>query len=227
MSMKRKIVTAAATLTLTTGLAAGLGAAGTLTANAATSACGNNCVNWFSAAFGTAAHPAFVLNVPDHVAKAGQPVTLAAASGANKGEDFWPDNVAPVGSLVAAGLMNHGLDALYSSLSVYEFQYAPGNKPTGLCAGVGTAPGLATPVTLQPCGVTARTTWILDPQKTSAGSYDALISGATSKNFSHPYALTTLLPRLRLFTDPLLTGVPAGVLDHQLWAYVPGALPTP
>ncbi len=223
MSMKRKIVTAAATLTL----AAGLGAAGTLTANAATPACGNNCVNWFSAAFGTAAHPAFVLNVQDHVAKAGQPVTLAAASRANKGEDFWPDNVAPVGSMVAAGLMNHGLDALYASLSVYEFQYAPGNKPTGLCAGVGTAPGLATPVTLQPCGVTARTTWILDPQKTSAGSYDALISGATSKNFSHPYALTTLLPRLRLFTDPLLTGVPAGVLDHQLWAYVPGALPTP
>ncbi len=223
MSMKRKIVTAAATLTL----AAGLGAAGTLTANASTSACGNNCINWFSAAFGTAAHPAFVLNVQNHVAKAGQPVTLAPASGANKGEDFWPDLVAPVGSMVVAGLVAPGLDALYSSLSVYEFQYAPAGKPTGLCAGVGTTPGLDTPVTLQPCGVNARTTWILDPQKTSAGSYDALISGATNKNFSHPYALTTLLPRLPLFTDPLLTGAPAGVLDHQLWGYVPGALPTP
>ena len=168
MSMKSKIVTAAATLTLTTGLAAGLGAAGTLTANAATSPCAANCVNWFSAAFGTAAHPAFVLNVPDHVAKAGQPVTLAPASGANKAEDFSPDNVATVRSLVAAGLMNPGLDKLYSGLSVYEFQYAPGGKSTGLCAGVGTTPGLATPVTLQPCGVTARTTWILDPQNDAA-----------------------------------------------------------
>ena len=63
MSMKSKIVTAAATLTLV----AGVGAAGTLTANAATSACGNNCVNWFSAAYGTAAHPAFVLNVLNQV----------------------------------------------------------------------------------------------------------------------------------------------------------------
>ena len=66
MSMKSKIVTAAATL----ALAAGVGAAGTLTANAATSACGNTCVNWFSAAYGTAAHPAFVLDVLNRVGQA-------------------------------------------------------------------------------------------------------------------------------------------------------------
>ena len=223
MSIKSKIVTAAATLTL----AAGVGAAGTLTANAATSPCAANCVNWFSAAFGTAAHPAFVPNVPNQVAQAGQPVTLAPASGANKGEDFSPGYVATVHDLVVAGLMNPGLDKLYSGLSVYEYQYAPGGKSTGLCAGVGTTPGLATPVTLQPCGVTARTTWIRDPQATHAGSYDALISGATDRNFSHPYVLTALLPRLPLFTAPLLTGVPVAQLDHQLWGYVPGVLPTP
>ena len=65
MSIKSKIVTAAATLTL----AAGVGAAGTLTANAATLPCAANCVNWFSAAFGTAVHPAFVLNVRNQLAR--------------------------------------------------------------------------------------------------------------------------------------------------------------
>jgi len=223
MSMKSRIVTAAATLTLV----AGGGAAGTLTANAATKACGNNCVNWFSAAYGTAAHPAFVLNVVNQVAKTGQPVNLAAASGANPGEDFQVAYEGAVTDFVAAGLMNPGLGKLYPSLSVYEFQYAPGNKPTGLCAGVGTTPGSGTPVTLQPCGVTVKTTWILDPHATSAGSYDALINGATDSNFSEPFALTTLRP-LPLFTSPLRLDIHSqAVLDHQLWAYVPGALPTP
>ena len=222
MSMKSKIVTAAATLTLV----AGVGAAGTLTANAATSACGNNCVNWLSAAYGTAAHPAFVLNVLNQVGKVGQPVTLAAASGANQGEDFQVANEGLVSDFAAADLMNPGLGKLYSRLSVYEFQYAPGNKPTGLCVGVGTTPGSGTPVTLQPCGVTVKTTWIFDPHTTSAGSYDALISGATDSNFSKPFSLTTLRP-LPLFTSQLRLDVPAGTLDHQLWGYVPGALPTP
>ena len=222
MSMKSRIVTAAATLTLV----AGVGAAGTLTANAATSACGNNCVNWFSVAYGTAAHPAFVLSVLNRVGRAGQPVTLAAASGANQGEDFQVANEGVVSDFVAAGLMNPGLGKLYSSLPVYEFQYAPGNKPTGLCVGVGTTPAAGTPVTLQPCGVTVKTTWIADPHTTSAGSYDALISGATDSNFSQPFALTTLRP-LPLFTSRLRLGLPAGTLDHQLWAYVPGVLPTP
>ena len=222
MSTRSKIVTAAATLTL----AAGVGAAGTLTANAATSACGNNCVNWFSAAHGTAAHPAFVLNVLSQAGQVGQPVTLAAASGANAGEDFEVADEGTVTDFVAAGLMNPGLGKLYASLSVDEFQYAPGNKPTGLCAGVATAPGSGTPVTLQPCGVTVKTTWILDPHTTSAGSYDVLISGATASNFSAPFSLTALRP-LPLFTSRLRLGVPAGVLDHQLWGSVPGALPTP
>ena len=74
--------------------------------------------------------------------------------------------------------------------------------------------------------MTVKTTWIADPRTTSAGSYDALISGATDSNFSQPFALTALRPR-PLFTSRLRPGVPAGTLDHQLWGYVPGALPTP
>jgi hypothetical protein len=223
MSMQSKIVTAAATL----ALAAGVGAAGTLPANAATSACGTNCVNWFSAAYGTAAHPAFVLNVRNQVASVGQQINLAAASGANQGEDFEAAFQGKVSDFVAAGLMNPGLGSLYGNLSVDEFQYAPGNSPTGLCVGVATTPAPDTAVTLQPCGATARTTWILDPVTTSAGSFDALINGATDSNFSEPFSLTALRP-LPLFTSRLRLDVHSqAVLNHQLWANVPGALPVP
>jgi hypothetical protein len=48
MSINRKIITAAATLTI----AAGVGAAATLPANAVTPSCGQSCVNFYSTALG-------------------------------------------------------------------------------------------------------------------------------------------------------------------------------
>jgi hypothetical protein len=59
MSIKSKIFAAAATLTMV----GGIGAAGTLTANAATPSCGHNCIDIFSREFGTHHDPAFVLDV--------------------------------------------------------------------------------------------------------------------------------------------------------------------
>ena len=56
MSIKSKIFAAAATLTLV----GGIGAAGTLTAGAASAAtpsCGHNCINIFSQLYGTHKHP--------------------------------------------------------------------------------------------------------------------------------------------------------------------------
>ena len=70
MSIKSKIFAAAATLTMV----GGLGAAGTLTANAATPSCGHNCIDIFSRQFGTHKHPTFVLDVFQQKAKAGQPI---------------------------------------------------------------------------------------------------------------------------------------------------------
>src|ERR1700753_1631037 len=83
MSLKSKIFAAAATLTMV----GGIGAAGTLTAGAASAAtpsCGKNCIDIFSQKFGTHKHPNFVLDVYQATAKAGQPVILYPASNYDK-----------------------------------------------------------------------------------------------------------------------------------------------
>ncbi len=221
MSLKNMIITVAAALTVLVGV----GAAGTLSAKAATSDCGQTCTDLFSPAFGTAKPPAFVLDVQNQPVQVGERVIMASASGKNQGEDFILSFQGTVQDFVAAGLMSPGLGALYSNLEVFEIGSAPAGMPSGLCVGVGATPGLGTPVTLQPCGVSARTTWIFGPETTSTGSYDALISGATSSNFQNPYSLTTLAPHLQLFTAPLEPTLPAPVFAHQLWGQFKGALP--
>jgi hypothetical protein len=55
MSVKSKLLTAAATLTMVGGVST----AGTLSASAATPQCGNTCIEIFSKEFGTPAHPGF------------------------------------------------------------------------------------------------------------------------------------------------------------------------
>jgi len=224
MSIKSAIVMSAAALTLV----AGVGAAGTVTANAATPACGNTCINWYSTAFGITHPPTWVLDVPNQAGRAGSLVTVARASGANQGEDFQLSNQGVVSDFVAAGLMAPGLDTLYGSLPVLEIEYTPGGSPSGQCLGVATAPGLGTPVTLQPCSVSAKTLWIFDQHAPiPADLQGALISGATSSSFQYPYALTTLLQGLPLFTTPLDFSLPAGVLNHQIWGMWFGPLPVP
>jgi hypothetical protein len=221
MSLKSRIITVAAALTVFIGA----GAAGTLTANAATPNCGNECTDLFSPAFGTATPPAYVLDAQNTAGQVGDPVIMARASGTNQGEDFVLSDNGTVHDFFLAGLMSSGLDALYGNLEVFEIEYAPFAVQTGNCVGVGATPGLGTQVTLQPCGVTVKTTWIFDPEKTSTGSYDALINGATNSSFQHPYSLTTLLPGLPLFTAPLEPTFPATVFAHQLWGQFRGVLP--
>lgn len=217
MSIKTKLVTAATALTVM----AGVGAAGTLTANAATPKCGAICSDFYSATTGTA----FVLDAPKQVGQAGQPVTLARANGASKGEDFVVLTLGTVSDFHEAGFLPAGLNALYGGLSVYEIEYAPGAKPSFLCLGTAGTPGAGTPVTLEPCGVQAKTLWIFTQQKTSSGTYDVLISGATSRNFQHPYVLTTLAPGTPLATAQLVAGTSAA-FAHQLWNWKAGVLPS-
>ena len=212
MSIKTKIVTVAAAL----ALIAGIGAAGARTANAATRQCGSVCSNLYSRAFGSA----FVLEA---LPQAGRPTTLAKASGANQGEDFIIDNLGTVADFHTAGLISGGLSALYGGLSVYEIEFTPAGSATGMCLGVGTAPRAGTPVVLEPCGVTAKTVWIFDPVPGS--TYGALISGATDRNFRHPYSLTVLRAGSPLVTAPLAINAPASVVSHQLWSRDTGVLP--
>lgn len=217
MSIKTKLVTAAAGLTLIVGL----GAAGTLTANAATPRCGPSCTDLYSRAFG----PAWVLSLLKHAGRAGQLTTLDRASHAGQGEDFRVDSLGRVSDFVRAGLVSGGLNALYGKLSAFEIEYTPNGSFSDLCLGVRTAPGTGTPVTLQPCGVTAKTVWIRDPVKTRSGTFFALISAATSGNFRHPASLTVLRPGFPLVTAPLTANAPARVFAHQLWSARQGVLP--
>jgi hypothetical protein len=217
MSIKTGLAASATALTLI----AGVGAAGTLTANAATPRCGPGCTELYSRAFG----PGWVLNVVRHVGRPGQPTTLARASGANHGEDFVIDRLGRVHDFFRAGLISGGLNKLYGRLSAYEIEYTPNGVSSGLCLGVRTVPGAGTPVVLEPCGVNVKTVWILDPVKTRSGTFAALISAATSRHFHHPYSLTVLVPRFPLRTEPLTTTAHGSVLAHQLWRARHGVLP--
>ena len=73
MSIKRKMLAAAATLTV----AGGLSTVGTLPATAETPQCGPHCIQVFSAKFGTSASPNFVETVFQGVAAVGQPTIVA------------------------------------------------------------------------------------------------------------------------------------------------------
>jgi hypothetical protein len=214
MSIKTKLVTAATAVTVM----AGVGAAGTLTANAATPKCGATCSDFYSGTSGTA----FVLAAPR---RAGQPVTLARANRASKGEDFSVDALGTVHDFYRAGLLAGGLDKLYSGLSVYEIEYTPGATPSDLCLGTARTPGGGTPVALEPCGMKAKTVWIFARQKTSTGTYYALISAATSNSFQHPYVLTSLKPGAPLVTAHQVASTDSHV-GHQLWSAEAGVLPS-
>jgi hypothetical protein len=218
MSIKTKLVTAAATLTLV----AGVSAAATQTANAATPKCGAICSDFYSHAIGTA----FALDVADQVGQAGQPTTLARANRTSQGEDFTVDALGTVHDFYKLGLVSGGLNAPYGGLYVYEIEYTPGHTPSNLCLGTFAQPGAGTPVTLEPCGRTAKTVWIFDPQKASTGgAYFVLISAATTTNFNHPYALTTLAAGHPLVTASLATSTTSSAFNHQLWNAKAGVLP--
>jgi hypothetical protein len=211
MPVKSKVVISAAAVLL----CGGVSAARTIPANADTPGCGAS----FSALF-SELRPGQVevLDVLNQVAEAGQPVGRAAAS-ANPGEDFEISYQGTVDDFYMAGLMAAGLDALYGSLCVYQVQYTPGGTLTGLCVGVQPAPGLATPVTLQPCGVSAKTTWIFDPATSGTSSGIAVFNGAANSDFQHPSSLTAL-PLGQLFTSPLLVLKNSSVTKYQLWGAV-------
>ncbi len=214
MSIKNKLVTAATALTVM----AGVGAAGTLTANAAMPKCGATCSDFYSGTTGTA----FVLAVPN---QAGHPVTLARANRASKGEDFTVDALGTVHDFYQAGLLSGGLNKLYSGLFVYEIEYTPGATPSDLCLGTARTPAAGTPVALEPCGMTAKTVWIFAAQKTSTGTDYALISAATSNSFQHPYVLTMLKPGAPLVTAHLVAST-SSAFAHQLWNAEAGVQPS-
>ncbi len=251
MSFKSKVLAGAATL----ALIGGVGTAGALSASAATPSCGRNCVDIFSRAFGTHRTPGYVMDVLRQGAKVGQPIILFRTSNTDPAEDFVPSFQGTTADFFAAGLVSSAVALHYGCTTppftagecydpktnptgpfvndpAFELEYSPFGVDSGLCVGVAATAAAKEGVTLQPCGVSAKTVWIADTNDSPAtlrGGYVPLINGSDT-NFSHPFVLTypgngfpTDKPRPQLFTSNLTgfshgRGTPIGsVNDTQLW----------
>jgi hypothetical protein len=219
MSVKKRIAASAAAL----AVVGGLGIAGASAASAATPSCGKSCVNIFSPVFGNHAHPNFIVDDYKQGQAIGQPIILFRASNSDPAEDFTYSAQGTVADFFAAGLVSAALNLHYHAFEAYELEYSPFGADTGLCMGVGSTPVNGTKVTLQPCGVSARTIWIIDKYDLTKSGYAPLINGADT-NFSHPYVLTypqdsfpTDMPRPVLTTDTLQKFSNGSVNDRQLW----------
>ena len=268
MSFKSKVTAAAATLTLV----GGVGMAGALTAgsaSAATPSCGIACVNLFSYQFGTHSSPNYTVDVLRQGQKIGQPIILFRTANYDPALDWTFAFQGTVADFYAAGLVDAATALHYgcipgvnfpdcpfsvtgvpnklatgptSNYLAFENEYAPFGVDSGLCLGVAATAFSDEGVTLQPCGVSSKTVWILDTldqQFTDAWAhgYIPLINGSNT-NFSQPFVLTypnesfpTDKPRPQLVVTNL-TGFSfhvgnlfgTGANGNQLWGATFGEL---
>ena len=204
MSIKSKVLAAAATLTLVSGV----GMAGALTAGpaaAATPSCGNSCVNTFNQDIGFG----FSVDVYRQGEKVGQPIILFRTSNFDPALDWSMAFNGLVSDFFAAGLvsaavnLHYGcnsaggacLSGVFPDLPAFEIEYAPFGVNSGLCMGVAATAFQGEGVTLQPCGVSSKTVWIVDSSDSPANDNQVypgtfpLINGSDT-NFSHPFVLT-------------------------------------
>jgi hypothetical protein len=260
MSIKSKVFAAAATLTLVGGVST-VGMLTAATAGAATPSCGFTCIDIFSRQFGTHAHPNYVLDVWRQGQKVGQPIILFRSSNSDPAEDFTVSYQGTVHDFFLAGLVSSAVNLHYGggittpttppappppgtvaspNEPAFEVEYSPYGVDSGLCVGTATTAIQNEGVTLQPCGVSAKTVWILD---TFDQSFPAFLNGyfpainGSDTNFSHPFVMTypsngypTDRPRPQVRVNNL-TGFSNGfgpivgtVPDTQLWSAVFGIL---
>jgi hypothetical protein len=228
MSIKSKVLASAAML----AMVGGFSAVGTLPARAATPQCGTGCITIFSREFGTSIHPTFVETVFRGVAKAGQPMILHRTSRTNPAEDLLPSRAGLVSDLFRAGLVSAAVNRHYGRLRATQIEYAPWGVASRLCVGLASTAFQNEGLTLQRCGVSARTVWIVDAADSPATAPDGffpLVNGSTT-NFCHPFAMT--YPRgahptgkrpARILVHTLINN-PAHVPDRQLWGTTFGVL---
>jgi hypothetical protein len=253
MSIKSKVLAAAATLTLV----GGAGAAGVLgagTASAATPSCGGSCIDIFSHQFGTHHSPNYVVDVLRQGEKVGQPIILFRTANFDPAEDWTVSFQGTTADFQAAGLVGAAVALHYGCIAgvnfpdcygistpgfavndpAFEIEYAPYGVDSGLCMGTASVAVQQGKVSLQPCGVSAKTVWIadiFDSPSTLFNGYIPLINGSDT-NFSQPFVLTypsagypTNIPRPQLEVTNLSGeshGFPPGpelgtVNDNQLW----------
>jgi hypothetical protein len=208
MSIKGKAFAGAAALSV---MAGGLGVAGAATAHASTPPCGSACVEFSSLNYG----PGSVLDVYKRSAAIGQKIILWGESNTDPATDFTVARQGTVRDFYKAGLASAALNLHYSHNVAFEIEYTPYGVPSHLCVGVTSANGSA--VTLQPCGDTAKTLWVVDERNLehiSGTRYAPLINGSDT-NFSDPYVLSNRSGTL--YSSQENTYSSGTVYDNQLW----------
>jgi hypothetical protein len=232
MSIRGKVVAAAAVMTL----AGGISAVGTLTAQAATPSCYQHCIDLFSQKFG----PSFILDVLLQRGKVGQPITLYRGSNADAAEDFTIVFSARVSRFAALGLVSSAVASHYGGTCArvssthkcvshypndwaYEFEYAPYGVTSDLCVGVAGTAADGTKVALEPCG-SVRTTWVADSGAAAGNRAVPLISGSDTSVadpcvLNYPGgAVPSQTPTPQLTTWALSRNANGSVFSNQLWS---------
>jgi len=203
MSIKAKVLAAAAALTV----AGGLSTAAPLPAAASTTQCGTACVQIFSKLYG----PGFVESVFEGIAAAGQPTIVHRASSSDPTGDFINPLGHPllVSDFYAMGMVSAAVNAHYGSELAVQVEYAPDGQGTGLCSAVAATVAYQNEgLTLQPCSTPGTTVFILDKDDAPAAwpAYFPLVSASTT-DFTRPFTMT-------LHGDPASKPFPQITLQH-------------
>ena len=231
MSIRSKVLAAAATLIAACGAAPGAASAATPECTAAATVSGTVCISVFSSELGTYEQPNFVEAVlGGGGANIGQPVGLKRASRFDPSEDILPDapvRDATVADFYAVGMVSAEANRHYGSLAAVQQRYAPFGIATDLCVGLASV-AQNEGLTLQPCSVPGTTVWVVGPANPSG--YFPIINAATT-DFRRPFAMH--LPRNEVASGrPLqmqarrlqfLTGEKT-LRARQLWGAVFGVL---
>jgi hypothetical protein len=204
MSVKSKVLAGAATLTLVGAGAGGLFTTGV--ANAATPSCQTACIDIFNDQFGDLAtgHAAFLLDSFKQGVATGTPLILFRESNHDPALDFVIEDQGSVNTFNLLGLIDNQTELHYAAQEAYEIEYAPFGAATGQCMGLAATATQGEHVTLQPCGVSSKTVWIVDLidgvlATTPFGNGGALsgntppgvpLINGSNVNFSHPFVLT-------------------------------------
>lgn len=194
----------------------------------ATPACGNNCFNLYSLAFGRGQIQS--ANVPGDNGgtgwKVGQTVNLEYATDSSPNEDFTGGFVGTVAQLCPEGQLSPYICNTYGSTStykgnypVYESDFSPYGNESGLCVGVQRPNTQNENVSLQWCGNGPGTFWVADLAHAHIG-YTPFLNGADN-SYTHPMVLTVATGkgigrRLRISRLNTLTG--GYIANEQMFA---------
>ena len=218
MLIKRKVIAAAAVLSL----AGGLSTLAAGPASAATPQCGASCIEVYSAKYATPTSLGFVETVLLGIPVRGVPTEVRPASSSNPAEDLIVPNggPVPVSTYYADGMVSAAVNEHYMNEPAVQIEYAPYGKPTGLCTAVAVTAYQDEGLSLQPCSAPGTTVWIIDTVDASSSSAFPIINGSDT-DFVHPFAMSILgNPAHQLFTPIILqhlTGSPGSEPANQLW----------